>query len=182
MSKPWELSPSASTEAPCTPFSSLPGTHSHYPSPFSNNLGGLPSYGGYGGYGGYPGQDVPHLWSGFLGQAAEHLGRLNNFLSLSAAVVENLSGHSRLLAAKGKELQVFGNFLVEYLDKKWPELRTHLGLDMRLSEEEKLRRRVRAGGAAGVVFLFLFFLLRRRRRRVDNPMYGLDQVFNSISR
>ena len=194
MSKPWQ-SPSASTDvsssqAMSLPLNSsynsslLPGTHSV---PFNSySYGGFS--GGYGGgFNGFPGgfsADVPHLWSGLLGGAAEHLGRFNNFLSMSGAFIENLSSHGRLLIVKGAELHAFGLFLSDFLDRRRPSWREELGLvaSSEIPEDERnrhlVRRRVRVLGVASLLFI-LSLIFRKRRSRINYSNF--DQIFHSLS-
>lgn len=141
-------------------------------SPYS----GYNSYGGMGSIMGYGGYNSPmmgeHMWQGFLGQTAESLGRLNNFLSMTGMLVEHVSNHSRLLYGKGVELHTWYQGMKDWSEKQseWLE---RLGFQIeegwRTNESEEVRkrrmiiRRVRTMLLGGILLATVIILRRQKR-------------------
>ena len=136
------------------------------------------SYGGVGNPYSYGFNSLPseQLWQGFLGQTAESLGRLNNFLSMTGMLVDHLSNHTRLLYTKGQELHGWYQNLRSWGEKhsEWME---RLGLQIEsswstLEEEHVRRRRMLVRRARSLIILafvcVVLHLMRKRRQPTRN--------------
>lgn len=151
-------------------------------SPYSSYGGGMGSYmGGYGGYNHALMGD--NMWQGFLGQTAESLGRINNFLSMTGMLVEHVSNHSKLLYGKGVEFHTWYQGMKEWSEKhsEWFErLGFQIEAGWKTNESEEIRkrrmliRRVRTILLAGIL-LSVVLLMRRKKRASRRRSW--DQIY-----
>jgi hypothetical protein len=157
----------------------------------SSGYGGYGSYGssfgGYGGMGygvGYPGGGTgENLWQGVLGQAAESLGRANNFLQMTGMFVDHTSNHCKMLYAKGAELYQWYQSIRQWGQRNddWME---RLGFQIESGwkgEDEGTRRRRMIQRRLRTIFILMICLVGvysvTRRRRGKN-YHQFEEIYN----
>ena len=135
------------------------------------------------GFNSYNPMSNEHLWQGYFGRSAEYLGRLNNFLSMTGMLVDNISNHVKLLYSKGQELQIWYAKLVTFTNGHSKMMET-LGFQVESSwllneNEENLRRRmwIRRIRTFLLVSLLFAFLNRFRKRTNNKRRNKLEEAF-----
>ena len=128
-----------------------------------------------------------HLWQGYLGQAAESLGRMNNLLSMTGMLVDHISNHTKLIYQKGLEVQEWYKSMRNWGEKhsEWME---RLGLQIEsgwlTNEDEEVRRRrmlvrrTRTFMILGFIWM-VFYLMRRRKRPTRQQKWEAVYQYNA---
>lgn len=128
-----------------------------------------------------------HLWQGYLGQAAESLGRMNNLLSMTGMLVDHISNHTKLIYQKGLEVHGWYKSMRNWSEKhsEWME---RLGLQIEsgwlTNEDEEVRRRrmfvrrTRTFLILGFI-LMVFYLMRRRMRPTRQQKWEAVYQYNA---